>query len=168
MLLSFKTLYLKLAAKFTGRAVACGYSREKPEGAGVYHVYPKNGVSVLCEKLAAGLEDRIKLKTPVESITVAQGRATTVRAGGKDYDVSAVISTAPAPILGKLVRGTDALKPFEKFRYRAMTFVNMRFEGRDLLSNTVIWLPEDEFPFFRLTEAPKAMPWLAPANGTLH
>ena len=68
-----KTLYLKAASKLTGRAVACGYNREMPEMASVFHVYPKNGVSVLCEKLAAGLEDKIKLKAPVETILVENG-----------------------------------------------------------------------------------------------
>ena len=34
-----------------------------------------------------------------------------------------------------------------------MVFINMRFEGRGLLPDTVMWFPEKEFPFFRLTEA---------------
>jgi protoporphyrinogen oxidase len=29
------------------------------------------------------------------------------------------------------------------------------------------WTPEDAFPFFRLTETPQAMPWLAPEGKTL-
>src|SRR5450432_3688885 len=40
-----KTLYLKTAGKLTGRAVACGYNREKPETPNVWHVYPEKGVS---------------------------------------------------------------------------------------------------------------------------
>jgi protoporphyrinogen oxidase len=43
-----------------------------------------------------------------------------------------------------------------------MIFVNMRFKGRDLLPDTVLWFPEKEFPFFRLTEVTRSMPWLAP------
>ena len=65
-----RTLYLKAASKVTGRAVACGYSREKAESASVYHVYPKDGVSTLCDKLAEGLKDRILLESPVEEIIV--------------------------------------------------------------------------------------------------
>ncbi len=56
-------------------------------------------------------------------------------------------------ILTKLVKGTDKLQKFSKFRYRPMTFVNMRFEGRGLLPDVVLWLPENKYPFFRLTEA---------------
>lgn len=162
-----KTLYLKAASKITGRAVACGYNREMPENAGVYHVYPEKGVSALCEKLAKGIEDKIRLETPVEKIIVENGKVTAVRAKGIETEVSAVISTAPANILSKIVEGTNALEEFSRFRYRPMTFINLRFTGRGLLPDTVVWFPETEFPFFRLTEATISMPWLAPEGKTI-
>jgi oxygen-dependent protoporphyrinogen oxidase len=162
-----KTFYLKAAGKITGRAVACGYNREKPETADVWHVYPNEGVSTLCEKLAEGLEDDIKLESPVEAILVENERVVGVKVKGEFQEVSAVISTAPANILSKLVKGTDALKEASGFRYRPMVFVNMRFDGRGLLPNTVMWFPEKEFPFFRLTEATLSMPWLAPEGKTM-
>jgi|GEM_PF-5914403 len=62
-----KTLFLKVAGKLTGRAVACGYSREMPEKPSVWHLYPENGISTLCQKLAENLEDEIELETPVEA-----------------------------------------------------------------------------------------------------
>ncbi len=161
-----KTLYLKAASRALGRAVACGYNREMPEKASVYHVYPEKGVSTLCEKLAEGIEDKIKLETPVEEIIVENEKVVAVKAKGETREVAAVISTAPANILAKLVRGTNALEKFAKFRYRPMIFVNMRFEGRGLLPDTVLWFPEREFPFFRLTEATLSMPWLAPEGKT--
>jgi protoporphyrinogen oxidase len=162
-----KTLYLKAASKVTGRAVAVGYNREMPEKASVYHVYPKKGVSTLCEKLAVGFEDKIKLESPVEEIIVENEKVVAVKAKGETREVSAVVSTAPANILAKLVKGTDALESFSKFRYRPMIFVNMKFDGRGLLPDTVLWFPENEFPFFRLTEATLSMPWLAPEGKTM-
>jgi len=48
-----------------------------------------------------------------------------------------------------------------------MVFINMRFKGRELLPDTVMWFPEKEFPFFRLTEATISMPWLAPEGKTI-
>jgi protoporphyrinogen oxidase len=48
-----------------------------------------------------------------------------------------------------------------------MVFVNMKFDRRPLLPDTVMWFPEDEFPFFRLTEATHSMPWLAPEGKTI-
>jgi len=161
------TIMLKIASRLTRRAVACGYSREMPENANVWHVYPEGGVGLLCQKLAAGLEDSIKLESPVEAIHVSDGKVVGVRAGGTEQEVSAVMSTAPRHILAKLVKGTDALEPLARFRYRPMVFVNMRFQGRGLLPDVVLWTPEDKFPFFRLTETTLSMPWLAPEGKTL-
>ncbi len=162
-----KTLYLKAASKVTGRAVAVGYNREMPEKASVYHVYPEKGVATLCEKLASGFEDKIRLESPVEEIIVENERVVAVKAKGELREVSAVVSTAPANILAKMVKGTNRLETFGKFQYRPMIFVNMKFDGRGLLSDTVAWFPENEFPFFRLTEATLSMPWLAPEGKTM-
>jgi len=162
-----KTLYLKAASRVTRRAVACGYNREMPESAGIYHVYPTGGVATLCEKLAEGIEDKIRLESPVEEIIVENERVVAVKAKGEIREVSAVVSTAPANILAKLVKGTDALAEFKDFRYRPMVFVNLKFTGRGLLPDTVLWLPERKFPFFRLTEATLSMPWLAPEGKTI-
>ncbi len=162
-----KTLFLKAASKLTGRVVAIGYNREMPEKASVYHVYPKKGVATLCEKLAENLNDKIRLESPVEEIIVENNRVVAVKSKGELTKVSAVISTAPANILARLVTGTDALESFGKFRYRPMIFVNMKFDGRGLLPDTVLWFPEKNFPFFRLTEATLSMPWLAPEGKTV-
>jgi protoporphyrinogen/coproporphyrinogen III oxidase len=164
---TLRTFYLKTASKLTGRAVACGYNHEKPETPKVWHVYPKGGIAALCEKLAEGLEDSIKLESPVEAILVENEKVVGVKVNGVIQEVSAVISTAPANILAKLVKGTAALDGVSHFRYRPMAFINLKFEGRGLLPDTVMWFPEKEFPFFRLTEATISMPWLAPEGKTI-
>jgi protoporphyrinogen oxidase len=158
---------MKLASRLTGRAVANGYCREQPESIHVWHVYPEGGVSLLCGKLADGLQDAVHLESPVEAIIVESQRVAAIRVNGREHKVSAVMSTAPVHILAKLVEGTDAVKHLARFRYRPMVFVNMRFLGRNLLPDVVTWTPEDHLPFFRLTEAPRSMPWLAPPGKTL-
>lgn len=162
-----KTLFLKTAGIISGRAVACGYNKEKPETPYVWHVYPNGGLSALCEKLAEGIEDSIRLNSPVEEIIVEEEKVVAVRVKGERQEVAAVISTAPVNILSKLVKGTSALQATADFRYRPMVFVNMRFEGSELLPDTVLWFPEKEFLFFRLTEATQSMPWLAPEGKTI-
>lgn len=162
-----RTLYLKLAGYFSGKAVCCGYSREMPETPAVWHVYPKGGVGALCERLAEGLEDSIKLSSPVEKIIVENEKAVGVIAGGIRYDAAAVVSTAPVHILPKLIEGSNTLDYLSRFKYRPMTFVNLRFEGRGLIPDVVVWTPEKESPYFRLTETPVSMPWLAPEGKTL-
>jgi oxygen-dependent protoporphyrinogen oxidase len=159
-------LRLKLASRVTGRAVANGYCRTQPERCSVWHVYPEGSVGFLCDRLAEGLEGRIHLESPVEAILVENGRASGVRVKGKDLAASAVVSTAPVHILAKLVQGTDAVRHLGRFRYRPLALVNLRLSGRDLLDDVVTWVPDRHFPFFRLTEAPRAMPWLAPPGKT--
>ena len=162
-----RTLYLKIAGLLTGRAVACGYNRELPELASVWHVYPNGGVSTLCTKLAEGLEDSIKLESPIEKILVEKEKVVAVSVKGELIEVMGVISTAPANILAKMVKGTIALQTVANFQFRPMVFVNMRFEGRNLLPDTVLWFPEKKFPFFRLTEVTRSMPWLAPEGKSI-
>jgi len=161
------TLLLKLDGRLTRRAVAIGYSHEMPESPNVWHVYPMGGVAVLCQRLLEGLEGCIELNSPVQQIMVDGDRVVGVRAGGQEHAASAVVSTAPVHVLPRLVVGTDVLRPLARFRYRPMVFVNLRMEGRGLLPDTVLWTPDAGGPFFRLTETPLSMPWLAPRGKTL-
>ena len=163
----FKTMYLKAASILTGRAVGCGYSHEMPEKPSVWHVYPKNGVASLCEILAEGIEDSIRLESPVKEILVENEKVCAVRVNDNTQEVAAVISTAPANILAKLVKGSNALEGTSKFHFRPMIFVNMHFEGQDHLSDTVLWMPEKSNPFLRLTEVTRSMPWLAPEGKSI-
>ena len=163
----FETLKLTLARKWTKKAIAIGYSRELPHGTNVWHVYPKGGLGLLCETLAKPLANDIRTSCPAEQIEVSNGKVVAVRAGGVRYEVSAAINTAPINFLSKIVVGSDAVKPFSRFQYRPMAFVNLRMQGRGLLPDVVMWTPESRFPFFRLTEVPLSMPWLAPEGKTL-
>lgn len=163
----FKTFYLKIAGLLSGHAVACGYNREKPETPSVWHVYPENGISTVCEKLAENLGDNIKLNSPVSEIIVENEKVKAIKVGDQIIEVSAVISTAPANILSKLVKGTQVLDELGKFRYRPMTFLNIRLTGEKILPDTVMWFPEMKYPFFRITEATYSMPWLAPKGKTI-
>lgn len=161
------TIGLTLAARLTHRAVAIGYCREAPQSANVWHVYPERGVATVCERLAADVADSVRLRSQVERINVSDGRAVGVRVAGRDVPAAAVISTAPINVLPRMVDGTDALEPFRRFRFRPMIFVNLQLRGRGVLPCTVTWTPEPHHPFFRLTETPQSMPWLAPAGATL-
>jgi protoporphyrinogen oxidase len=161
------SVYLKLAGQMTRRAVANGYSHERPESPSVWHVYPDGGVGTLVERLAHDLNGSIALQSPVEAILVEDDRVVAIRVLGVEHPVSAVISTAPCNVLPRLVRGTTKLEFLARFRFRPMIFVNLRLRGRNLLPDTVLWTPEPHFPFFRLTDTTRSMPWLAPAGKSL-
>ncbi len=160
-------LKLKLCGWASGRAVANGFSREKAESPHVWHVYPKGGVVELCQQLASGLAERIALETRVEAIHVHDDRVRSVTVNGREQPVSAVVSTAPLHILPRLVQGTTALNHLSRFRYRPMVLGSLRFHGRPLLPAVTTWVPERQHPFFRLTEVPQSVPWLAPEGMTL-
>lgn len=162
-----KTIWLRAAAFATGRAVAIGYCHEQPENANVWHVYPEEGVFMLVSHLASRVESAIRLRTPVEGIVVDGGAVRAVVVNGEERPVAAAISTAPINVLPKIIRGTDDLAHLASFRYRPMVFVNLRLEGRNLLPDVMTWTPGPETPFYRLTEAPISMPWLAPEGKTI-
>ncbi|MEW6634487.1 MAG: FAD-dependent oxidoreductase [Pseudomonadota bacterium] len=162
-----KSLYLNAAAKVTRRAVCNGYSHEMPESAEVWHVYPEGGMGKLLEPVASEVRHLIRLESPVEKILVEDERVKGVRVRGETIEVSAVVSTAPVHILPKLLSGTRALDHMASFRYRPMIFVNLRFAGRGHLPDTMLWVPDRALPFFRMTETPISMPWLAPEGKTL-
>lgn len=162
-----RILTLKVAGKLMGKAVAVGYGREMPDSVRTWHVYPESGVSLLCEHMASEIEDCIHLESPVEAILVDSNQAVAIRVQNKEQEVAAVISTLPCTVLAKLIIGTQNLDYLSRFRFRPMTFVMMKFSGRHLLNDTVLWTPERCFPFFRLTETTISMPWLAPQGKTM-
>ncbi len=161
-----RMLMLKAAAKLTRRTVAIGYSGTVTESPHVWHVYPEGGIGAVCERLADEVRDVVRLESPVEAILVENGKAVGVRVKGEDVPARTVVSTAPVHILAKLVRGTDVLAPFGRFRYRAMVFVNMKFEGVSGLPDVVTWTPGEDTPFFRLSDIGRCLPWLVPAGKT--
>ena len=162
-----QTLYLRAAARLTNRAVCNGYSHEMPEGPNVFHVYPDGGVARLLDPLTKELGSIVQTESPVTKIWVENDAAVAIQVNGRELPVSAVISSAPLHTLSKLVSGTAALDHLREFQYRPMIFVNLRFQGRELLPDTVVWVPDRTLPFFRLTEASRSMPWLAPQKKTM-
>jgi protoporphyrinogen oxidase len=90
-----------------------------------------------------------------------------VRVKGEDVPARAVVSTAPVHILARLVRGTEALAPLARFRYRAMVFVNVKLDGPSGLPDVVTWTPGADTPFFRLSDIGLGLPWLVPAGKTV-
>jgi protoporphyrinogen/coproporphyrinogen III oxidase len=161
-----QTLALTAARRLTHRAVAIGYCAEAPQSANVWHVYPRDGLDVFVDSLAARLDGHVRLRTPVEAVVLDGDRVVGVRAGGATLDAAGVISTLPAPLLPRLV-DHPGVAPLAQLRFRAMVFLQLRLRGRDLLPEPVTWFPDRALDFFRVTEAPMAMPWLAPPGETV-
>jgi oxygen-dependent protoporphyrinogen oxidase len=162
-----RSLMLKAAGVISRRTVAVGYSKTIVESPHVWHVYPEGGIGTVCHRLAAEVSDAIYSENPVEQIDVENEQVTGVKVAGKTVPAAAVISTAPVHILARIVRGTDRLAALAQFRYRAMVFVNLRFDGPSGLDEVVTWVPGEEYPFFRLSDITLGLPWLVPARKSL-
>ena len=159
------TVFLANMARLSRRAVAIGYCQAQPQSAAVYHVYPNGGVARFCEQLALELGEVITLGARVETIAVCDNAVVGVRTDDRTIETDTVIRTAPVNRLADLVQGTDRLDAYRRFRFRPVIFVNLKLRGRGLLDDVVVWNPAAD-PYFRLTEAPVAMPWLAPEGLT--
>lgn len=161
-----RTIWLRLAQRASQRAVTIGYCRDRPESAAVFHVYPRDGVAEVCRALAARLASPVQVNQPAQKIYIERGRVVGARVADTDLDVAALVSTLPVNRLHQLVDGSDACQRFTPFRFRGLVLVNLKLRGRGLLPETVLWTPVGP-PFFRLTEAPMSMPWLAPEGKTV-
>ncbi len=164
---TWETIYFSFMKRLTKRAIAVGYNSDQKLNTNVWLVYPRGGVRMICDTLAKDLESRIETGARVEEIIVSNNRVEGVRVNGRTIAASAVINTAPVNILARLVTGTDRLAPYREFRYRGVVSVNICLDGRNLLADVVVWYPKRDVPFYRLTEAPISMPWLAPEGKTV-
>lgn len=162
-----RTMLLKSAGWLTHRTVAVGYSGTVKETPHVWHVYPEGGIATACDALAREIKHRVELDSPVERIDVQGERVVSIRVRGQDIPVAAVVSTAPVHVLPKLVHGTLKLQPLARFQYRAMISVNVKLNGTTGLPDVVTWLPERDFPFFRLSDIGAGLPWLVPPGRSL-
>ncbi len=161
-----ETLALTAVRRVSHRPIAIGYCGEAPQSVNVWHVYPRDGLNVFSDHLAAELGDRVLLSTPVASIRYQGNRITGVATADGECPAAAVVTTLPAPLLPRLL-DHPAIAPLAALEYRAMVFVQLRLRGRHLLPAAVTWTPERSLPFFRVTEAPVTMPWLAPDGETV-
>ena len=161
-----QTMYLTFMKRVTGRTIGIGYSGTFPESTNVWHVYPDGGIGSICEALADDIRSCISTQSPVESILTEDERIIGVQVKGEEVLASAIISTAPAHILPKLVKGTNKLDFLKRFEYRAMVFVNMKLDGISGLPDVVTWTPESQFPFFRLSDIGLGLPFLVPEGKT--
>ena len=161
-----QTIWLRAAQRITRRAVMIGYCKEEPSATGVHHVSPVGGVAEICTHLAARLARPVRLDHPAEAVYVQDERVVGARIAGRDIDTDTVISTVPIHRLPEIVKGSDSLDRFRRFRFRGLVLVNLKLDGRDLLPDVVVWTPQG-FPFFRVTETPLAMPWTAPDGKTM-
>jgi protoporphyrinogen oxidase len=129
-------------------------------------VYPEGGIAAICQHVADGLAQPVQVGQPAEKIYTDCERVVGVRIAGRDVETHTVISTLPINRLPQLIEGSDRLERFRRFQFRGLVLVNLKLAGRELLPDVIVWTPHG-FPYFRVTEPPMAMPWMAPESKTM-
>ena len=162
-----QTIYLRLAGFVTGKAVAIGYCMELPERWDVWHVYPNEGLNIISCNLGQRVNEHIRLNAAVEKIIVENEKVSGVQVDGKLIRASVIINTAPVNVLPGLIHGSGRLNYLREFRYSAIVCITILVEGKRVLPNAAVWVPEREYPFFRLTEPTWSMPWLSPEGKSI-
>lgn len=157
-----RMMMLRIAARMTKRVIGIGYASTIVESTNSWHVYPRGGIATVCHRIAEKVQENVQLNRKVERIDVEDETVKSIVVNGELLPVSGVISTAPVHVLPTLVHGTDALAGLEKFEYRAMIFVNLKLNGPSGLTDVVTWVPERDYPFFRLSDIGMGLPWLVP------
>jgi protoporphyrinogen oxidase len=157
-----RMMMLRTAAKMTNRVIGIGYASTITESTNSWHVYPRGGIASVCHRIAEKVQESVQLNRRVEQINVDGEAVKSIVVNGEERPVSGVISTAPVHVLPRLVRGTNVLAGLEKFEYRAMIFVNLKLDGPSGLTDIVTWVPQREYPFFRLSDIGMGLPWLVP------
>ncbi|QDU84584.1 hypothetical protein Pla163_16950 [Planctomycetes bacterium Pla163] len=127
--------------------------------------YPKeNGFQAITDGLAAKLESRIRLSTPVQHVA-RKGEGYTV--DGEEFDQ--VICTLPLDVLPRIVEGLDAgaVQAMESLEYNAVTCVLVALDRPEQPNLSWIYLPHTEQgPANRVTYMSNYSPGNAPEGQT--
>ena len=159
-----RMIMLRASAALTKRVIGIGYAGTITESTDAWHVYPEQGIAAVCQKLSEEVAEDVRLESKVEAIHVEGDSVQGITCNGRHHEVAGVISTAPVHILGKMVHGSDRLAGLKSFRYRAMVFVNLKLTGPSGLLDVVNWMPERDYPFFRVSDIGLGLPWLVPSG----
>lgn len=111
-------------------------------------IYPKEGgCGALCQNIAKEVEN-IRLNSAVKKIDINKKTFTANRHTNK-YDK--LISTAPLPELGKMIKGLppEIKKHFKTLKHNSLYVLNIAFKGKAPKGHW-FYLPEEKYPFYRV------------------
>jgi len=139
-----------------------GKTKDAPKTYATEYFYPKEGIGQIFERIAETITEgggKIHLNSEVVRIN-ATGREITgivVRRNGKEetYTGDFYVSSVPLP---EFILSIDP--PVEEkyrqvasaMRFRALRFMYILIDAQQISDNTWIYIPEDEYLFFRIQE----------------
>jgi protoporphyrinogen oxidase len=138
--------------------------------------YPLGGIGTIADRLAASVQQSggtIALHTAVTDIETRADRVVAVRwmdqASGQEgrTEVDGVISTIPLPHLARMCScNRDLDQAIDGLRYRSLVLVNVLVKRAWLTGDHWLYVPDDRYPFNRLSEPKCFSPDMAPSGWT--
>jgi protoporphyrinogen oxidase len=130
--------------------------------------YPRLGPGQMWEEMARRIEaggGELRLRAPVESLELEEGRVAAVRAGGQRLEVAAAISSIP---LRTVVGVADPQPPREVvvgaagLRYRDFLTVALRVEGEPPFPDNWVYVHDPRARVGRIQNFRAWSPWMTP------
>jgi protoporphyrinogen oxidase len=139
-------------------------------GYNVSFLYPeKGGIETLTRALVARLSGgEVQLSTAVDKVDL---RARTVSLGGETISWGALVATIPLPeLVARLVDCPRHIEEAaEKLRCTPVRYLNVATKSSPKADFHWIYVPEEEFPFYRVGIYSNAVPAMAPpGRGSLY
>lgn len=139
-----------------------GKEINRPKTYALEFAYPKMGIGMICEKMTEEIKrysGRIYLDANVKKIILEEEfiKKIVFEEDGKVRELSGdwYISTIPMPDFIKGIEpcvGQEYLEVANSMRFRAVRFLNLIIDQKEISDNTWIYIPEKEFLFFRIEE----------------
>lgn len=152
-----------------------GKKKNMPKTYATRFYYPKNGIGRIPERMweeAAKFGAKLHLNTRVKEIIFENNKTkgvvvenTTTKYLPADY----IVSTLPLPEMVKMVRpevSPEYTEMVNSMKYRGIRFMNLCLDKEKISDNTWIYIPEEEFLFFRIQETKNWSPYHVPAGKT--
>lgn len=121
-------------------------------GKGFHYVYPRKGISTLCEKISEKFVDNIYLNSKIEEVIVKDNKISAIKVNSRFVAADSVISTIPITELTRMARGSGQLDVFKDLKYRCLIILALKIDREKITEGLWNWFPEERYPFYRISE----------------
>lgn len=151
-------------------------SKETPTTYATEYFYPSRGIGQISEKLSERITAKggmVRLNAPVVKVLASENRinGVVIRQNGREMIIEGdfYVSTIPLPefvlSLDPQVNGRYQ-KVARTMFFRSLRFMNLIIDKDKISDNTWIYIPEDEYLFFRIQEPRNWSPTTVPPGKT--
>ncbi|MEW6096551.1 MAG: FAD-dependent oxidoreductase [bacterium] len=153
-----------------------GKKKNMPKTYATKFYYPKMGIGRIPERMceeACKNGATLHLNTKVKEIVFEENKAKGVvlieNGTTKYFSADYIISSIPLPDMVKMIRpevSTEYIEVVNSMKYRGIRFMNLCINKEKISDNTWIYIPEEEFLFFRIQETKNWSPYHVPSGKT--